>query len=39
MGALDYAHGVYGIGDGSGKHKKNKKHYSTTQNIEDHLGC
>ena len=37
MGALDYAHGVYGIGDKGRKGKKGGYHYSTTEHITDHL--
>ena len=38
MGALDYAHGVYGIGM-KGKSKKHGKGFSVTGHIEEHLGC
>ena len=39
MGVIEgYAKGVYGVGDGHGKHRKHKSHFSITQHIEDHLG-
>lgn len=36
MGVLDYAHGVYGIGS---KGKKGRKDFSTSEHINEHLGC
>lgn len=39
MGALDYAHGLYGIGSKGRKGKHGTPHYSTTEHIADHLSC